>query len=117
VHWKPFIFGGRTYDLSHLHPRTCRYEQPAKGNKPARTYTVDVIFSLHCFTRSLLDGEDVDKGLLYADDREKRVFDFQRYELSKHLPAIIESLDQRKCFQTGNDNFSLLSGNFAIAFL
>ena len=100
--WKPFKFGGERYDLSHLHPRTCRYEQPAKGDKPARVY---FIFSLHCFTRDILDGEAVNKALLYADNRETRGFDFQRYELSKQLPAIIESLGQRKCFHTGHDNF------------
>ena len=105
MQWKPFKFGGESYDLSHLHPRTCRYEQPAKGDKPARVYTVDIIFSLHCFTRDILDGEAVNKALLYADNRETRGFDFQRYELSKQLPAIIESLGQRKCFHTGHDNF------------
>lgn len=105
VQWTAFTFGGECYDLRHLHPRTCRYEQPAKGDRPARTYTVDVIFSLHCFTRAALDEEEVDTALLYSDDREMRVFDFQRYELSKQLPAIIESLGSRRCFQTGHDNF------------
>jgi hypothetical protein len=105
VQWKPFIFGGACYDLSHLHPRTCRYEQPAKGDKPARIYTVDVIFSLHCFTRGVLNNAVVDAALFYANDRETRVFDFQRYELSKQLPAIIGSLGERKCFPTGHDNF------------
>lgn len=105
VEWKPFTFNGECYDLSHLHPRTCRYEQPAKGDRPPRVYTVDVIFSLHCFTRGVLEEDTVDAALLYADDRETRVFDFQRYELSKQLPAIIESMGKCKCFQTGHDNF------------
>jgi len=105
VQWKPFIFGGEVYDLNHLHPRTCLYEQPAKGDKPARVYTVDIIFSLHCFTRGILNDEVVDTALFYTDDREMRVFDFHRYEFSKQLPTIIESLGQRKCFHTGHDNF------------
>jgi hypothetical protein len=105
VQWKPFTFGGDWYDLSHLHPRTCQYQQSAIGDKPARVYTVDVIFSLHCFTRGLFDDEAVDAALLYCDHRETRVFDFQRYELSKQLPAIVESLGKRKCFHTGHDNF------------
>jgi hypothetical protein len=109
VHWKPFTFRGQVYDLGHLHPRTCHYEQPAKGDKQARIYTVDVIFSLHCFTRALLDTEEADPAMLYADDRETRLFDFQRYDLSKHLPAIIETLDRRKCFHTGHDNFFSLA--------
>ena len=105
MYWRPFIFGGREYDLSHLHPRTNRYEQPAKGDKPARAYTVDVIFSLHCFTRGLFDHETLNDGMCYGDDRETRRFDFERYELSKQLPGIIEELGTRKCFHTGHDNF------------
>lgn len=33
------------------------------------------------------------------------MFDFDRYELSKRLPAIIESLSRRKCFQTDRSDF------------
>jgi hypothetical protein len=105
MHWKPFVLGGQAYDLSHLHPRTCRYEQPAKDGKPARFYTVDIFFSLHCFTRGLFEDETVDDPLCYSDAREMRRFDFERYELSKQLPGIIEELGQRKCYHTGHDNF------------
>jgi len=47
--WRPFTHQGKVYDLTHLHPRTVIYEQAAKGDKPSRRYTVDVIFGLHCF--------------------------------------------------------------------
>jgi hypothetical protein len=40
-----------------------------------------------------------------GDNRETRLFDFQRYELSKRLPAILENLAQRKCYHTGKGNF------------
>lgn len=43
--------------------------------------------------------------MLYGDDRETRIFDFVRYELSKRLPEIIEGLGQRKCYHTGEGNF------------
>jgi hypothetical protein len=46
-----------------------------------------------------------EKALLCGDDRESRVFDFVRYELSKRLPEIIEGLAQRKCYHTGKGNF------------
>lgn len=104
VQWRSFEYGGVVYDLSHLHPKIVHYEQPAKGDKPARRYTVNVIFGLHCFTRGLQEGETPDRSLLYADSREERIFDFLRYELSKCLPEIIEDLPQRKCYH-GNDNF------------
>ncbi len=105
LEWRPFSLGDTAYDLSHLHPRTCQYEQAAKGEKPARTYCVDVLFSLHCFTRGFTPSEKPDRSLFYSDDRETRVFDFQRYALSKRLPAIIDHLAHRKCYHTGKGNF------------
>jgi hypothetical protein len=105
IRWKPFKYRGDTYDLTHLYPRTVRYEQTAKGNQPSRSYTADVIFSLHCFTRGFREGETPDESLLYADSRECRVFDFQRYQLSKFLPQIVYGLSQRKCYHTERGNF------------
>lgn len=106
IRWKPFIHQGKVYDLAHLHPRTIVYHQAAKGDKPARSYTVNVIFGLHCFTHGFPKGGlPSDLALLYADSREQREFDFQRYELSKRLPVIIEELPCRKCFHTGKGNF------------
>jgi hypothetical protein len=45
--WKNYEYGGGTYDLSHLHPRSLQFERPAKGAKPAEIFVADVIFSLH----------------------------------------------------------------------
>jgi hypothetical protein len=103
--WKPFPYGGTVYDLAHLHPRTVTFTQPAKGDKPERQYTVDVVFGLHCFTRGLKENEQPDEALLYSDSREVRVFDLRRYELSKRLPEIVAGLANRKCYHTGHGNF------------
>jgi len=105
IYWKPFLFEGVLYDLSHLHPRAVTYRQPAASGKPERTYSVDIIFSLHCFTRGIKEGEKPDKAFLYRDSREARVFDFRRYELSKNLLAIIEQLHEKKCYHSGKGNF------------
>jgi hypothetical protein len=105
MQWKPFQFCGKVYDLAHLHPRSVTYEQPARGDAPARVYRVDLIFGLHCFTRARGQNVPYENVLLYGDDREMRVFDFVRYELSKRLPEIIEGLAQRKCYHTGKGNF------------
>lgn len=105
IHWKAFEFDGVIYDLTHLHPKRLTYIQPAKGDKPERLYEVDVIFSMHCFTRGIKQGESPDKNLLYMDSRESRVFDFRRYSLSKELPAIVEELHRRKCHHSGKGNF------------
>jgi hypothetical protein len=105
MQWRQFEFEGKIYDLRHLHPISIRYEQSAKGDRPALFYNVDIIFSLHCFTRGFQPGEEPETALFYGDARETRIFDFQRYELSKRLPEIIQDLPRRKCYHTGKGNF------------
>ena len=104
MQWKDFEYNGVTYDLRHLCPRTLQFERPAQGDKLAIIFSVDVIFSLHCFTHERPPCA-YDMNLTYSDAREMRLFDFERYELSKKLPMIIETLAQRKCFHTGHGNF------------
>ena len=105
MEWQAFVHENTNYYLSHLRSRTMVYEQPAKGGNPARKYEVEVEFSCHCFTRGLPEEGPVDHKLLYSD--EKRIFDFQRYRLSKLLPGIVEELPNRACFHTDTrqDNF------------
>jgi len=105
MQWQPFRFRNAAYDLSHLHPIAVTYQQPAKGDRPTRCYSVEVSFGLHCFTRSAAPDEGRDPALLYSDSRETRVFDFRRYELSKQLPAIVRDLSRRKCYHSGKGNF------------
>jgi hypothetical protein len=94
VQWNTFEHDGITYDLSHLHLRTFRFERPAEGTRPAEVYTVHTSFTSHCFTRAIAAEEAYDERLLFADPDEKapRLFDVNRYELSKQLPAIIQRL-------------------------
>jgi hypothetical protein len=103
--WKEFKYNGVTYDLSHLHPFVMNHIQPAKNDQPERHYLIEVIFSLHCFTRSKKGEENIDHNLLYSDSREERIFDFIRYECSKQLPQIIRELGKRKCYHTGHGNY------------
>ena len=103
--WEPFLHQNVAYDLSHLHPRNITYEQPSDAGKPLRRYAVEVRFSLHCVTRGIEENERSDRNLLYSDSRETRVFDFQRYELSKQLPGVVQDLPRRKCYNTGKRSF------------
>jgi len=105
IEWKPFFHAGVTYDLSHLHPFVHTFEQAAKGDKPACTYQVQVIFSLHCFTHEASGAEEVTGPLGYADSRETRIFDFARYEQSKLLREIVAALPTSPCFHTNHGNF------------
>ena len=95
--WRAFECEGITYDLTHLHPCTFRFERPADKGKPAEVYTIDTIFTSHCFTRGAEETGAYDKKLVYAHDAyELRLFDVRRYELSKRLPEIIQGLPLRK---------------------
>ena len=103
--WSFFIYEGQTYDLSHVHPFEWVYVLPAKGDKPERHYPFCIEFSMHTFTRGIKAGEAFDRALIYQDSREKRIFDFGRYELSKQLPDIVQTLGKRKCHHTHHGNF------------
>lgn len=103
--WKPFEHECESYDLSHLHPYMATFEQPAKGEQPARQYDVQVFFSLHCFTRGRGTGDDLQGPLAYSDSRETRIFDHARYECSKRLRTIIEELPKSPCYHTDHGNF------------
>lgn len=103
--WSPFNFKGKVYGLRHLHPKTVTYIHEAQGLKPEVRYDVKVTYSLHCFTQEAAVGENPDKALFYSDNRETRVFDFNRWRLSQELPGMIESLLNRKCYQTRRRNF------------
>jgi hypothetical protein len=105
VNWVAFEHDGKIYDLDHLASYEKKFERAAKDGKPATVFTVDVTFSLHCFAREVPASESYDKALEYSDARETRLFDFGRYEQSKRLPVIIETLAERKCLQTGHSNF------------
>ncbi|AOI74485.1 hypothetical protein [Burkholderia ubonensis] len=108
IAWRAFTFAGVDYDLSHLHPCQIEFVQPAKGKHPARTYVVQLIFGLHCFTRSAEPGEAIDPARLYSDARETRVFCERRYRLSMMLPAIVDGLAVRPCYHTGKGNFFVM---------
>ena len=105
IKWKSFVHESVVYDLSHLHPFVHAFEQAAKGDKPACTYRVQVIFSLHCFTHEADGSGDVTGSLGYADSRETRIFDFARYEQSKLLRDIVAALPTSPCFHTNHGNF------------
>jgi hypothetical protein len=100
--WLPFKHGGKVYDLSHLYPCTLEYNRPGEGNKQAEVYKVEVTYTLHCFSRELKPDETCGDDLMYTDGYERRVFDFRRFELSKLLPGIIQTLPDRKPYHNNN---------------
>jgi hypothetical protein len=109
VIWPSFKHAGTVYDLTHLHPRTLRFELPAEGKNPAKRYDVIVLFGLHCFTRGLRSGEVVNPTSVYPDSYETRIFDVNRYEHSLRLLEVIQSLPSKKPHHNGS------RGNFFVA--
>ncbi len=102
--WKPFIDpAGKAYSLCHLHP--FRFSIKFESNERYKELEVDVHvgFAMHTFTRNGVAGDD--EAWAYLDDRERRVFDLDRYELSKLLPEIVRALATRKCYQAKHQNF------------
>ncbi len=94
---------GKSWDLSHLEPFAFRVD-PGLGFE----VTVVVLFSCHCFTRSLArDGRsrrEIPLGELFDDGRETRVLCEERFALSReHLPNLIRRL-RRRAIQVARDD-------------
>jgi len=102
--WNSFKYQQTNYDLSHLDSFEwyCTIDEK---NNPEIIYKFHVSFSMHCFTRKALKNEGVHKNKWYQGEKEKRVFCFDRYELSKQLPNIIQDLKNRQCWHTHHGNF------------
>ena len=100
-------YKGQTYKFSHLEPQTETFVRPAAKDQPSETFTVDIRYSDHCFTRSPMAGENFAADLVYRNgDKKIRLFCPQRHEMSKLLPGLIRSLPERKPQHNGNN------GNF-----
>ncbi|WP_439327424.1 hypothetical protein [Lonepinella sp. BR2357] len=97
------------YDLSHLDVFYHTFIQNETKTSNQKTYRCLIEFSHHCFTKSpnIHKGEtlnDYDTMLHYKTEKETRIFDYDRYELSKKLPEILKNMDKQKCFFTSADD-------------
>jgi hypothetical protein len=98
---------GQTYKFTHLEPHTETFVRPAAKDQPSESFTVDIRYSDHCFTRSPRPGENYPAELVYRNgDKKIRLFCPKRNEMSKLLPNLIRSLPDRKPQHNGNN------GNF-----
>lgn len=103
--WYNHMMGEEVFNLEHLHPTLWEITIPAKGKNPERNLMVSVSYSLHCFTRREKEDETVAEDAWYSDSRESRVFDGERWALSKYLPEIIATLEKRRCLHTKHEEF------------
>lgn len=106
MRWNKFEFKGKVYELSHLHPFTWYLTLGKEGVHPERKYRFNIEFSMHCFTKKLIDNKAItDEALFYSGPKETRLFCFERYELSKQLPEIINNIDKKPCWHTNHGHF------------
>ena len=101
--WKSFVYKGQVYNLSHLDAHHAEYTDQEK-----KTYKYIVTYGFHCFTKEVLGlSEEESNLLLFKTRKEARHFNFERYELSKHLPKIISSLGNSSthCWHAGHNRF------------
>lgn len=105
MNWPAFVHMDTKYDLSHLDGFSYDLIVPEKDGKAEQRYRLNVIFSIHCFSRGAKRDEVIPRELAYSDARETRIFDFDRYQQSKMLRGIVETLDARKCYHDRHGQF------------
>lgn len=94
---------GKTYSLKHLRPFSVVFQVKTKeGLKDIEFF---VLFSSHCYTRSRKNG-DSDKSVIFREKKrhghvDERVFCKNRWEFSKSLPKIIQTLHDKHCLPGG----------------
>lgn len=87
--------GAEVWQFDHLDAFAMRVPLEISPQKPIDIDIV-VLFSNHCFSRGLNQGEVVDDSLVIMDGSEKRVLDKERYALSRqYLPRLILDLPNR----------------------
>lgn len=96
--WEPFEYAGQPHDLGHLDCHEVVF-QKEEGKDPIRFV---VTYGLHCFTK---DDTEQNIPLMYADGRESRTICLERYEASKRLRGLIESLDVATIYQVQGEVF------------
>ena len=107
-----FSIDGRYHDLQHLQDSEFRFEIPATRGYPEINADMLVQYSSHCVSTGTRQGERFDFAELGQDRSivdekgNERCFSADRYEWSKNLPAIIESIPiGRPCFFTNRGNW------------
>ena len=100
-----FRYAGTIYALGHLRAYETTYERPEEDHKPAVIFKVAVSFSHHCFTEGIDDGDEFSDDQVFTHNGKARLFNVRRWNLSKHLPAIVAGLALRDCNHAINNNF------------
>lgn len=99
--WKSFVYGDTAFDFSHINARKITFKHPERNE----SYNLFITFSHHVFTRSLKPEDSLNDPLVYPYPSDVRIFDDLRYELSKYLPEIIDTLPTQFCYHGGHGRY------------
>ncbi|WP_392340123.1 heat-shock protein [Moritella marina] len=99
--WKSFYIDETEFDFSHLNACKHTFQHPERNE----SYTLFFTFSHHVFTRGLKEEENLDLLSIYPYPSDQRAFDVTRFELSKHLPQIVELLPEKFCYHGGYSRY------------
>lgn len=109
----PMLIDGQTVTFDHLAPITRKVRIELQGNMQT-TVEVRFLFSCHCYSRGLAEGESAKLGHEVPDGSvhspRPREFDAERYMLSHRLVALIDQLitlngHVSKTTRTDRENF------------
>jgi hypothetical protein len=108
--WKPHAANGQIYGLEHLNPRQLFLDFAARVDLPATCVEIRVGFMSHTFTETCARGNL--PHAQFSKPNDPRVFSPTRYKLSRHLPAIVDSMGSRRCHvsNSGHGNHFTIEG-------
>ena len=108
--YSPIHVNGEVFTLEHLAPITRPIQLELRGGL-RKQVDVEFRFSSHCYSRGLAHGEIAPAGLEVPDGSahqpRPRVFDRERYQLSRQLVGLIDQLIQSNgpVSKTRHENF------------
>lgn len=94
-----FRHKGQIYDPSHLNDFIFTYQLSELQCR------IRVSFSCHCFTKAL---DNTPNHLIYKHGKEKREFCFDRFELSKILPSLVQSLGNATIYESQKRDYLII---------
>ena len=100
--WKSFTYESKTFNFEHLNACKHIFKHPKRAEK----YTLYFTFSHHVFTKQQNTTTINNSDEIYPfPSKDLRLFDKERYELSKYLPEIIKTLPEQFCYHGGYSRY------------
>lgn len=115
---------GKKFTLDHLNKYEVRTKVTLKKGNVKEVHT-EILFSSHCYTRAVMDGDEKDKAYLLVEggkyDTRERIFCEIRYKASLKLRSIMERIlnnDEEVSLSSRSNifNVEILSNNYTIFF-